>query len=52
MIPETQQGTGYGIDSETSEIVRFRAFWASDDAVRGVASEVALSWMEGADDEF
>lgn len=52
MIPETQQGTGYGIDSETSEIVRFRAFWCSDDAVRGVAAEVTLSFMEGADDEF
>lgn len=51
-IPETQQGTGYAIDSETSEIIRFRAFWASDDAVRGAASEVALSFMEGADDEF
>lgn len=51
MIPETQQGTGYAIDSETSEIVRFRAFWASDEAVRGVASEVARSCRGGSDDE-
>lgn len=50
MIPEIQQGTGFGIDSETSEVVRFRAFWCSDGAVRAVADEVALSSVRGADD--
>lgn len=46
-IPQSQPGTGFAIDSETSEVVRFRAFWCSDDDISGCASVVAESRVHG-----
>lgn len=38
-IPQSQPGTGYMVDGETGAVVRFRAFWCDDQAIKDAARQ-------------
>lgn len=42
LIPQAQPGTGYAIDAESGEVVRFRAFWCSDAVIQGYAARYGV----------